>query len=124
VRTEGDWEGWLAYFLEGVAVVADEAVTLIGALFALVARDRQRYLQSPRATVVGARLFEELPRHPVVTIRLVTGICATTKPTATKAVDSLCAAGILVETSGRQRDRVFSYGAYMDLLKVGTEIGG
>jgi len=124
VRTEGDWEGWLAYFLEGVAVVADEAVTLIGALFALVARDRPRYLQSPRATVVGARLFEELPRHPVVTIKSVTGICATTKPTATKAVDSLCEAGILAETSGRRRDRMFSYGAYMDLLKVGTEIGG
>lgn len=123
VRTEGDWEGWLAYFLDGIAVVADEAVTLIGALYALVARDRLRYLQSPRATVVGARLFEELPRHPMVTIKSVTEICATTKPTATKAVEALCEANILVETSGRQRDRVFSYGAYMDLLKVGTEIG-
>lgn len=124
VRTEGDWEGWLAYFLEGITVVADEAVTLIGSLFSLVARDRLRYLQSQRATVVGARLFEELPRHPVVTIKSVAQICATTKPTATKAVDSLCEAGILVETSGRQRDRVFSYEGYMDLLKVGTEIGG
>jgi Fic family protein len=124
VRTEGDWEGWLGYFLEGVAVVADEAVALIRSLFALVARDRLHYLQSQRATVVGARLYEELPRHPVVTIKLVTEICATTKPTATKAVDSLCEADILVETSGRQRDRVFSYEAYMDLLKVGTEIGG
>lgn len=123
VRTEGDWEGWLAYFLDGIAVVADEAVTLIGALYALVARDRLRYLQSPRATVVGARLFEELPRHPMVTIKSVTEICATTKPTATKAVEALCEANVLVETSGRQRDRVFSYGAYMDLLKVGTEIG-
>lgn len=124
VRTEGDWEGWLAYFLEGVAVVADQAVELIGTLFALVTRDRLRYLQSPRATIIGARLFEELPRHPVVTIRSVTEICATTKPTATKAVDSLCEAAILVETSGRRRDRVFHYGAYMELLKVGTEVGG
>ena len=124
VRTEGDWEGWLAYFLEGITVVADEAVTLIGSLFSLVARDRLHYLQSQRATVVGARLFEVLPRHPVVTIKSVAQICATTKPTATKAIDSLCKAGILVETSGRQRDRVFSYEGYMDLLKVGTEIGG
>lgn len=124
VRTEGDWEGWLAYFLEGIAVVADEAVTLIGSLFAVVARDRLKYLESGRATVVGARLFEQLARHPVVTIKSATEICATTKPTATKAVASLCEAGILVETSGRRRDRVFSYGAFVDLLTVGTEISG
>ncbi len=124
VRTEGDWEGWLNYFLEGVAVVADEAVAMIGALFAQVEHDRHRYLQSERATVVGARLFEHLPRHPVVTIKSVTDICATTKPTAAKAVESLCGAGILAETSGRRRDRVFSYAAYMDLLQVGTEVGG
>ena len=40
VRKGGDWEGWIAYFLEGVAVIADEAVCLIGALFDVVGRDR------------------------------------------------------------------------------------
>lgn len=59
----------------------------------------------------------------MVTIKFVTEICTTTKPTATKAVDSLCEAGILAETSGRQRVSLFSYGDYMDLLKVGIEIG-
>ena len=101
VRTQGDWEGWLAYFLEGVAVVAEEAIGLIGSLFELVERDRGRYLKSERATVVGARLFELLPRNPIVTIKSVATICSATKPTAAKAVASLCDAGILTETSGR-----------------------
>jgi len=122
VRTDGDWEGWLEYFLEGVAVVADEAVELIRALFDLLERDRSRYLDSAQATVTGARLFEELPRHPIVTVKSAMQLCSTTRPTATKAVESLCAAGILGETSGRKRDKTYAYGPYLELLRVGTEL--
>ena len=122
VRTKGDWEGWLAYFLEGVAVVAEEAVALIGALFDLLEKDRRRYLASDQATVIGARLFEQLPRHPIVTAKSAVRLCDTTRPTATKAIESLRAAGILAETSGRRRDRTFAYGPYLDLLKAGTEV--
>ncbi|MCB1151459.1 Fic family protein [bacterium] len=122
VRTKGDWEGWLEYFLEGVAVVADEAVELIRGLFELLERDRVRYLESKQATVTGARLFEELPRHPVVTVKSATDLCGTTKPTATKAILSLCAAGVLEETSGRKRDKTYAYGSYLRLLRTGTEV--
>ena len=122
VRTKGDWEGWLDYFLEGVEVVADEAVRLIGSLFELVEADRKRYLESERATVIGARLFEQLPRHPIVTVKAAVRLCETTKPTATKAIDSLVEAGILAETSGRKRDRTYAYGPYLDRLRVGTEV--
>jgi Fic family protein len=41
VRAEGDFEAWLAFFLEGTAVVAEEAVATIQALFALVSDDRR-----------------------------------------------------------------------------------
>jgi Fic family protein len=122
VRTKGDWEGWLSYFLEGVAVVADEAVGLIGSLFDLLERDRGRYLESGRATVMGARLFEQLPRHPIVTVKSALRLCETTRPTAAKAIDSLCDTGILEETSGRKRDRTYTYTPYLELLQVGTEI--
>lgn len=122
VRTDGDWEGWLEYFLEGVAVVADEAVELIWALFDLLERDRSHYLGSKQATVTGVRLFEELPRHPIVTVKSAVQLCGTTRPTATKAVTSLCAAGILQETSGRMRDKTYAYGPYLELLKEGTEL--
>ncbi len=46
----------------------------------------------------------------------------TTKPTATKAVTALADAGVLIETTGRKRDRAFSYNAYLDLLRTGTEL--
>jgi Fic family protein len=70
---------------------------------------------------MGARLFESLPRHPVITVKSAVRLGETTKPTAAKAIDSLCTADILVETSGRSRDRTYAYREYLDLLKEGAE---
>ena len=69
-----------------------------------------------------ARLFELLPEHPIVSIAGVVGLLETTKPTATKAVRALIEAGILVETTGRRRDRTFGYAAYLGRLRAGTEL--
>ena len=95
---------------------------VIGTLFDVLARDRSRYLESGVATVVGSRLFESLPQNPVVTVKSAVRICTTTKPTAAKAIASLCDAGILEEISGRSRDRTYSYSEYLGVLREGTEI--
>jgi Fic family protein len=122
VRTDGDWEGWTAFFLEGVATIAEEAVQSARGLFTLVSHDRGRVLAAGKASVVAARLFEELPRHPVVTITGVVKLLETTKPTAAKAISLLEEVGVLVEMTGRRRDRTFSYKKYLDLLRVGTDL--
>jgi len=122
VRTDGDWEGWIAFFLEGVATIADEAVQSARELFALVSRDRARVLAAGKASVIASRLFEELPRHPVVTITGTVKLLDTTKPTATKAIALLEEVGVLSETTGRRRDRTFTYAKYLDRLRVGTEL--
>ena len=122
IRTDGDWEGWLAFFLEGVAVVAEESVVLIRSLFDILSRDRLHYLDSGGATVMGAKLFESLPRNPLVTVKFVVKTCQTTRPTAAKAIGSLCESGILKEISGRGRDRLYAYREYLSLLREGTEL--
>ena len=68
-----------------------------------------------------ARLFEMLPEHPILTIARATELLATTKPTATKAVNALVDGGILIETTGKRRDRTFSYSAYLERLRTGTD---
>ena len=122
VRVDGDWEGWLDFFLDGVATIAEEAVASARELFALVAEDRARVLASERMSIGALRLFELLPRHPIVTVASAMRLLETTKPTAGKAVELLAAAGVLVESTGKKRDRSFAYRAYLDRLKVGTEL--
>jgi Fic family protein len=122
VRTDGDWEGWLDFFLDGVATIADEAVTDSRELFALVTRDRERVVEGEAASVVAIRLFESLPKHPIVSVSSTMRLLETTKPTAGRAIDALVKAGVLTETTGRQRDRWFAYHKYLERLRVGTDL--
>ena len=122
VRTEGDLEGWTDFFLDGVATIADEAVGSVRELFGVVSADRVRVLAEDTTSASAARLFELLPKHPIVTVAAAMNLIETSKPTATRAVETLVAAGILVETTGRKRDRSFAYQAYIDQLRIGTEL--
>lgn len=121
VRTDGDWEGWTRYFLEAVATIATEATTCAREIFALINRDRKRVLAAASSTVMAARLFELLPEHPIVSSGRAVELLSTTRPTASKAIGALLEAGIVQETTGKRRDRVFGYIEYLDLLKTGTE---
>jgi Fic family protein len=122
VRMDGDWEGWLDFFLDGVATIADEAVSSARDLFTLVGNDRGRLLASPDASAFVFRLFEQLPRHPVVTVASAGKLAKCSKPTAIRAIEALEKLGILVETTGRKRDRSFSYDAYLARLREGTDL--
>ena len=122
VRSEGDWEGWTKFFLEGVAIISDETVKLAQETLALVTADRKKVLSAKTSTLMAARLFEALPTNPVLSIPSAMRLLETTRPTATTAVNALVDAGVLVETTGRKRDQRFSYVAYLDLLRVGTEL--
>jgi len=122
VRSEGDWEGWTDFFLDGVATIADEAVASARELFALVAADRIRVLKSGTTSVVALRLFELLPRHPMVTVASAIKLIEASKPTATRAIETLMQADVLVETTGKKRDRSFAYRGYLDRLRTGTDL--
>jgi Fic family protein len=87
VRTDGDWEGWLAFFLDAVCTIADEAVASARELFLLVAADRARVLGHEAMSLPALRLFELLPRRPIVTVASVMRMVETTKPTASRAVE-------------------------------------
>ncbi|HWA90017.1 MAG TPA: Fic family protein [Rhizomicrobium sp.] len=122
VRTDGDWEGWLDFFLDGVATIADEAVASARDLFAQINADRVRLLGAGAASVSAVRLFDQLPRQPILSVTSAMQLLKTTKPTATRAIDVMARLGILVEITGRKRDRSFAYQAYLDRLKVGTDL--
>jgi Fic family protein len=120
VRTDGDWEGWVGFFLEGVEAAATDAERGIVAVATLVAADRRRLLAAPRVGAVGLRLFELLPLMPRFTIEQVRQKLATTFPTATAAVKLLEELGLVTELTGQKKNRCFSYAAYVELLANGA----
>ena len=116
IRTEGDWESWVSFFLEGVAVSAAEAEKNIIAVASLIAADRRKLLQSPKASPTVYRLFELLPMMPRLTVERVRQQLQTTAPTANAVVQVLEQLGVVVEVTGKKKNRSYSYQAYVDLL--------
>ena len=116
VRTDGDWESWIGFFLEAVEAAASEAERAIVDIATLVTADRRRLLVAPGVGAVALRLFELLPVMPRFTIEQVRQKLETTFPTATLAVKLLEELGIATELTGRKKYRSFSYAAYVELL--------
>ncbi len=120
VRVDGDWEGWIDYYLEGVITIAGEATDSAKTLFQIFESDRKKTVSYPKSTVPTIRLMELLPNHPVVEIAKVTSLLGVTKPTAIKAVSQLTEIGVLEEITARKRDRKFVYKNYVDVLSRET----
>ncbi|RLB48203.1 MAG: Fic family protein [Deltaproteobacteria bacterium] len=122
VRTDGDWEGWLSYFLEGVAVVAEEAVATARRMHGIVSESRQRLLARDDATVFSLRLFELLPQHPIVTVNRVVDLLDCSRPAAAKALRVLEAAEVLHALDDRKKNRALVFEEYLHHLREGTEV--
>lgn len=116
IRTDGDWESWVTFFLEGVATAAGDAEKNIIEVASLVASDRRRLLQSAKAGPASYRLFEMLPMMPRFTIERVRQHLDTSFPTATAAIKVLEELGIVTEMTGQKKNRNYSYQAYVELL--------
>ena len=116
-RIDGNWEAWVDFFLVGVAAAAAEAERNIIEVATLVAADRRRLLESPKAGSAAAfRLFELLPMMPRFTVEKVRQELSTSFPTANAAVKLLGELGIVTEMTGQRKNRTFSYQRYIELL--------
>jgi Fic family protein len=119
VRTDGDWEGWLAFYLDGVAAVADEAARTARALLALEAEDRMRVQGLGKGAASALAVFDLLRQRVVTSIARAAATTALTIPTVTAALGRLEQLGIVRETTGKRYGRQFVYGAQLDLLDRG-----
>jgi Fic family protein len=122
VRTMGNWEGWTEFYLECVRESADDGVNAAKRLFKLLGDDRRLVVGHQATTLTAVRLFDLLPEHPMVTLPGIIGLLKTTKPTAGKAIDALCRSGVLQETTGKKRDRIYAYGRYLKVLSEDTSL--
>ena len=120
VRTHGDWEGWLRFYLIGVEAVASQAADTVTALAGLFEKDRARIQKLGRAAATALQVFEVLRRRIVVSIPGLAKEARVTWPTAKAALERLRALGIVAESTGRRRDRLYVYSRQLELLNRGT----
>jgi Fic family protein len=121
VRTHGDWEGWLRFYLIGVEAVARQAADSVTALVALFEQDRSRIQALGRSAGSALRVYDVLRRRIVVSIPGVAKEAGVTWPTAKAALERLRALGIVAESTVRRRDRLYTYTSQLEILNRGTD---
>lgn len=121
VRTEGDWEEWIEFFLEGIIAVASQAGTTTQRLLALFQEHQRQVRGLGRLTSSALRLMDHLQRHPVTTATAVAADTGMSFHTAQKMFTALQSLGIVTEGSGRKYGRFYTYTSYLSILNEETQ---
>lgn len=121
VRSDGAWEEWLGFFLEGIASTAQEAADTADRTVKLFAKNRSKIEKLGRGSASALRVHELMQTSPYLRIRAAAKALKLTVPTVTSALNHLMELGIVQEISGRQRDRLFAYSQYVRMVSGDTE---
>ncbi len=116
VRLQGDWEAWLDFFAEAVVVTSEQAVETSRQLLELADEDRAKIEGLGRASASTLRIHRALLERPIITAGLLAEKTGITPATVNKALGHLERLGIVRELTARKRNRLFSYGRYIEIV--------
>jgi len=122
VRDKGTYEQWIMFFLRAVSESAGDAADKTRKLSSLHDKNVALIEAMGRSSKTARRLFTYLEQNPIIEIGRAAAALELAFSTVSAAVAKLCEADILSQSAGEQRNRVFSYTAYLDLLRDGTEL--
>jgi len=118
IRAIGDWEAWLMFFAEAVAVTASRGVASIDKLAHMAEADRASIAGLGRAASSAARVHAALLERPIVTASWLAGKTGLTVATINKSLAHLEKIHIVRQLNDSKRNRLFAYGQYLDILNA------
>ena len=121
VRERGVWDGWLDFFLNGVAETAEQATDAAEQILDLFEEDRVRIGALKGAAGTALRVHEYLQTQFSLSVPKATQSLGLTAPTIQRSLTRLTGLGIVAEITGRRRNRLYVYPRYMEILNKGTE---
>lgn len=121
VRTDGAWEAWLEFFLNGVIDTTEQATHSAQRILELFAGDRARVEKLGRPAASALRLHQLLQERAITSIRGAAKNLSLSQPTVIASIKHLERLGMVREQTGRRRNRLFVYDQYLKILSEGTE---
>lgn len=120
VRTKGNYEQWIKFFLQALLESAEDAITAIDELATLHYKNVALISNMGRAAKNTMLVFKYMESHPIIEIQKTSEALGIAYNTASGAVNRLLDAGILIQTTNANRNRTFSYEEYLAILRKGT----
>ena len=117
VRLQGDWEKWIAFFLEGVCKTADDARKTIILVQKLFAEDEAKLKTLGKAEKSARMVLEQFEKKPLLTVAEIEKQAKLSRPTIINMLRRLINMGILANISEKKWGQVYAYTAYISLLR-------
>jgi Fic family protein len=112
----GDWAEWIAYFLKGITEQSIKARKTVSTVLAL-REDYRKRLKNERVSVALSQLADDIFLNPFLTVTYASRVARVTFRAAQFNVDKLVDLGILKETTGRRRNRVYTAPGVIELYE-------
>jgi hypothetical protein len=116
VRIDGDWEGWILFFLRGVLDVAEAAHETAKRILALRQQHQQKLHREKKSSTNLLRALELLFEQPIQTAAGLADKLDVSYPTANGLLSRLQELQILEESTGFRRNRKFAHEPYLRLF--------
>ena len=121
VRAEGDYERWIDFFAEAIRHSAEVAIETGRRVTQAFHEDRTQIRAVPRIAGSLLMIQEALQANPVATVARLREATGLTTPTVNSLLRELESRGIVKESTGRARDRVYVYRRYLEALAAEEE---
>jgi len=121
VRIEGDWENWIAFFLQGVYETSQQAVETASNCLKLFESDAEKIKSLGRISGSCMQLHQHMQQTPIVRISQASTALNINRTTITTCLKHMSSLGIISEVTGYKKNRLFSYQQYINILSEGTE---
>lgn len=125
IRETGDYEQWIKFFLEGVYASGKSAIETANELISLMYRNIRRLEDenyTKRTLETMMKVFHYLEAHPIIEIGKTAKDLSIAYNTVSSAVSRFEKLGILQLVKKQERNRVYSYKEYIDILRSGTDV--
>ncbi len=120
VRDYGDFEGWLDFFLEGIRDVSLQGAQTARRIQRLREEHREIVASRFQGTNAGLVLLDTLYRQPLLSVNIAKAAIDRSYPVANQLVAAFEDLGLLREVSGRARNRIYQFDAYLELFDERT----
>ena len=120
VRRSGNYEQWIAFFLEAVSAAAKDSLATVEKLSELHDRNSGKLPITTRTNDNVRRVFDYIEQYPIIDIKRTAAALEVSYNTVSAAVGKLVHVGILKETTNAARNRVFAYEEYLEILRKDT----
>ncbi|MDH5762038.1 MAG: Fic family protein [Nitrospinota bacterium] len=117
VRNEGDWEGWLKFFLQGIIEVSQQAQETAVKILALQTSTLELIAQKPGSSKFDLELFNHLFNHPYIKSADVQQLLGCSPATAIRILNNFENLKILEEITGTQRKKMYRFSQYLNLFR-------